>query len=102
MAYLDLTGSGVETIAHLRENGRIVLMFCAFEGRPMVLRLHGHGEVVLPDDPRFPDLLAAFPNNPDVHSVLRSIITVDVQRISDSCGFVVPRMPEQGGTLNYE
>lgn len=92
VAYLDLMGSGIETVAHLRDNGRIVLMFCAFEGRPMVLRLHGRGEVVPQDDPRFPELLAAFPENADVRAVLRSIITVDVQRISDSCGFVVPRM----------
>ena len=87
-----MLGSGIETVAHLRDNGRIVLMFCAFEGRPMVLRLHGRGDVVPQDDPRFPELLAAFPDNPDVHSVLRSIITVEVQRISDSCGFVVQRM----------
>lgn len=92
VAYLDMLGSGIETVAHLRDNGRIVLMFCAFEGRPMVLRLHGRGEVVMVDDPRFLGLLAAFPVNEDVRSVLRSIIVVDVQRIGDSCGFVVPRM----------
>src|SRR5436305_14207435 len=57
VAYLDVIGSGAETIAHLRENGRIVLMFCAFDGPPRIVRLHGRGEVVLADDPRFPELL---------------------------------------------
>src|SRR5918912_1746427 len=57
VAYLDIVGSGAETIAHVRENRRIVIMLCAFEGPPRILRLHGHGEVVLADDPRFEDLL---------------------------------------------
>src|ERR671927_1681834 len=58
VAYLDVTGSGAETIAHLRENGRIVVMLCAFEGPPRILRLHGRGEVILPEDPGFEELLA--------------------------------------------
>src|ERR671927_1091023 len=58
VAYLDIVGSGAETIAHLRENGRIVVMFCAFEGPPKILRLHGRGEVVTPGDDRFDELLA--------------------------------------------
>ena len=58
VAYLDVVGSGAETIAHLRENGRIVVMLCAFEGPPKILRLHGRGEFVLADDPRFEELLA--------------------------------------------
>ena len=57
MAYLDITGSGIETIAHLRENGRIVIMFCAFEGRPNIVRLHGTGRAVLPHDEDFADLV---------------------------------------------
>ena len=86
VAYLDLTGSGVETIAHLRENGRIVVMFCAFEGPPRIVRLHGRGEAVLPGDEGFDDLVARFPTRPGIRSVIR----VDVQRVADSCGFGVP------------
>jgi hypothetical protein len=88
VAYLDLTGSGIETIAHLRENGRIVLMFCAFDGRPTIVRLHGRGEVVLPGDPRFAGLVARFSEHPGV----RSVILVDVTRASESCGYGVPTM----------
>ena len=58
VAYLDYVGSGAETIAHVRENGRVVVMFCAFEGPPRIVRLHGRGEYVLTDDPRFDELLA--------------------------------------------
>jgi Pyridoxamine 5'-phosphate oxidase len=88
VAYLDYTGSGIETIAHLRENGRITLMFCAFEGPPKIVRLYGLGEAVLPEDPRFPELFATF-EGMDTHA-LRSVIVVDVDRISDSCGYAVP------------
>lgn len=88
VAYLDLTGSGIETIAHLRENGRIVLMFCAFDGRPNIVRLHGRGEAVLPDDPRFADLVTRFTDRPGI----RSVIVVDVTRASESCGYGVPTM----------
>jgi len=88
VAYLDYTGSGVETIAHLRDNGRITLMFCAFTGPPNVVRLHGRGESVLPEDPRFAELYAAF--SVDADHGLRSVIVVDVDRVSDSCGFAVP------------
>jgi hypothetical protein len=91
-AYVDQTGSGVETIAHLRENGRIVVMFCAFEGPPRIVRLHGRGRAVLADghDPEFATLAPYFPTagGPGV----RSIITVDVRRVSDSCGYGVPLM----------
>jgi hypothetical protein len=86
VAYLDIFGSGVETIAHLRENGRIVLMFCAFQGAPKVLRLHGLGRVVEPHEPEFAALEAHFP----VHEGTRAIIVVEVTRISDSCGYGVP------------
>ena len=88
VAYLDLTGSGIETIAHLRQNGRIVVMFTAFDGRPNIVRLHGRGEAVLPGDPRFDELLPRFSTHPGV----RSIIVIAVQRVSDSCGYAVPRM----------
>lgn len=87
VAYLDLTGSGVETIAHLKENGRIVIMFCAFAGAPNIVRLHGKGSVLEPTHPDFANLLPLFPDLPGV----RSIIRVAVQRVSDSCGFAVPR-----------
>ena len=88
VAYLDLTGSGVETIAHLRENGRIVVMFCAFAGKPRILRLHGRGRAVVPGDDRFDELVRCFPPRPGI----RSVIEVDVTRIADSCGFAVPVM----------
>jgi len=88
VAYLDLTGSGVETIAHLQENGRIVIMFCAFEGPPKILRLYGRGEVVTPHDPPFTELRAHFPP----YLGVRAVIRVRLERITDSCGFGVPVM----------
>jgi hypothetical protein len=90
VAYLEFTGSGVETIAHLRENGRIVVMLCAFEGPPQIVRLHGHGRVHPPDSSEFATLRPEF-RNPRTAGV-RSIIEVEVDRVSDSCGFAVPRM----------
>ena len=92
VAYLDLTGSGIETVAHLRENGRITIMFCAFEGRPLILRLHGRGRVVEPSDVEWEGLIAQFPEYPGV----RSVIVMDVERIADSCGYAVPRYEYQG------
>jgi len=94
VAYLDYTGSGAETIAHLRDNGRVALMFCAFTGPPNIVRLHGRGEAILPTDPRFAELSAAF--DPPPERGLRSIIVVDVERMSDSCGFSVPFMDYVG------
>lgn len=91
VAYLDYHGSGAETIAHLRDNGRITLMFCAFDGPPKIVRLHGRGRSVAVTDAGFADRLAEFPDPPDVHAV-RAVITVDVQRVSDSCGYAVPLM----------
>ncbi|MCX5043816.1 pyridoxamine 5'-phosphate oxidase family protein [Aldersonia sp. NBC_00410] len=88
VGYLDLTGSGVETIAHVRENGRIVLMFMAFEGRPNIVRLHGRGRVVALEDGEYPKLAEHFPERAGA----RAIIVVDVARVSDSCGYAVPRM----------
>lgn len=97
VAYLDLTGSGVETVAHLRENGRIVIMFCAFDHPPRIVRLHGTGEVVTRASPEFETLLREFP----AHRGERAIIRARVTRVSDSCGFAVPRYDYRGerGTL---
>jgi hypothetical protein len=94
IAYLDYTGSGIETIAHLQENGRIVVMFCAFDGPPRIVRLHGIGEAVFPDDDGFAALGAAFPGDP--RRGLRSIIRVRLDRVSDSCGYGVPFMSYEG------
>ena len=92
VAYLDVTGSGVETIAHLKENGRIVIMFCKFQGTPNIFRLHGMGRVVEPNASEFPELAAKFPP----YEAMRAIIVVDVTRISHSCGFGVPLMQYEG------
>ena len=92
VAYLDLTGSGVETIAHLKENGRVVLMFCAFQGPPKILRLHGHGRAIEPHHPEFTALAAHFPT----YDSVRSIIVVDITRVADSCGYGVPLMEYKG------
>lgn len=91
VAYLDIFGSGVETIAHLRENGRIVIMFCAFEGAPKVLRLHGQGRVVEPHEEEFAGLQENFP----VYEGTRAVILVEVTRITDSCGYGVPLLTYQ-------
>src|ERR671910_1008710 len=91
-AYVDLMGSGIETIAHLRENGRIVVMFCAFEGPPKIVRLHGVGRPVQQNDEGFEDLLSTFDITDEQRRAVRSVITVEVTRVGDSCGFVVPRM----------
>lgn len=86
VAYLDLTGSGVETIAHLGENGRIVIMMCAFEGPPLIHRFHGRGEALIKGTPEYDALIGHFEELPGT----RSIIRVSVDRISDSCGYSVP------------
>ena len=87
VAYLDFNGSGAETIAHLRENGRITLMFCAFTGAPGILRLQGTGESIMPGHPEFAALAKQLPDAPGI----RSIIRVRCGRVSISCGFGVPR-----------
>ncbi|MDS1269032.1 pyridoxamine 5'-phosphate oxidase family protein [Lipingzhangella sp. LS1_29] len=94
VAYLDYTGSGAETIAHLRQNGRIVLMFCAFVGPPRIVRLHGSGRVVVADDAEFAELRGYFPKERTIGQ--RSIIVVECHRIADSCGYSVPLMEYQG------
>jgi hypothetical protein len=92
VAYLDLTGSGIETVAHVRENARLTLMFCAFEGRPRILRLHGRARIVEPGDPEWDQLLCQFP----AHAGPRSIVVLHVVRLSDSCGYGVPLYEYQG------
>ena len=87
VAYLDLTGSGAETIAHLRDNGRITLMFCAFEGAPNIVRIYGRGEAIPVGDPRAEPLLTHF----ERLAGARTVICIDVDRVSTSCGYGVPR-----------
>jgi len=92
VAYLDITASGSETIAHLRDNGRITIMFCAFDGPPNIVRLHGHGRFVTIYDEGYDELSALFPSTPGA----RAVIVVDVERVSDSCGYGVPLMSVDG------
>jgi hypothetical protein len=97
VAYLDLTGSGAETIAHLRQNGRITLMFCSFGTAPKILRIYGTGRAVLPADADWPELAAHFPAAAGAaagseRGNQRAIIVVTADRISDSCGYAVPVM----------
>jgi hypothetical protein len=92
VAYLDLTGSGIETVAHLRENGRIVICFCAFEGPPRIVRLYGQGDVLQPEEADFARLRPSFPELDGVRAVIR----VRLRRIADSCGYAVPRMRYEG------
>jgi predicted pyridoxine 5'-phosphate oxidase superfamily flavin-nucleotide-binding protein len=93
VGYLDLTGSGAETIAHLRENGRITVMFCSFTRTPNILRLYGTGRVVTPADADWPDLARRFPVDTPGS---RAVIVVSVERIADSCGYAVPYMEPAG------
>lgn len=91
-AYLDLTGSGAETIAHLRENGRITIMFCAFEAKPRITRVQGRGEALRPGDGGFVELAGLFPPLPGIRSVIR----IHAERVSTSCGYAVPLMELHG------
>lgn len=86
VAYLDLTGSGNETAAHLRENGRITIMFCSFTAKPFILRLYGHGRIVSPGDPEWEELLPLFPRIVGT----RQIMVMTVESAQTSCGFAVP------------
>jgi len=97
VAYLDIVGSGSETIAHVRENGRIVIMLCAFSGPPRIVRIHGRGEIVTAGDPRFEELLEdpGF-EGPRHDESRRAIVVVEATRISDSCGYGVPLMSFEG------
>jgi hypothetical protein len=92
VAWVDYTGSGVETIAHLRQNGRVCVMFCSFDKRPRVVRLHGHGTVALPGEPAYEEVVSRHPDHPST----RAVVTVDVERVSDSCGYGVPVMEMVG------
>lgn len=92
VAYVDFTGSGIETVAHLRENGRIALMFCAFQDPPRIVRLHGIGEPLEAGDADFDEVLPRLPAHDDV----RSIIRVRLTRISDSCGYGIPLFDYRG------
>lgn len=97
VAYLDMVGSGAETIAHVRENGRIVIMLCAFSGPPRILRLHGRGRVITAAVPEFEDLVArcGFPEVA-VPESRRAVVLVELTRIADSCGYGVPLMEFTG------
>lgn len=92
VAYLDLTGSGVETIAHLKENQRITIMFCALNGAPKILRLYGKGSVLEPAASEFADYAKLFPS----YLSTRAIIRIEVERIADSCGYGVPKYEYTG------
>jgi hypothetical protein len=92
IAYLDLTGSGNETAAHVEENGRITFMFCAFAGPPQILRLYGTGRVVLPASDEWARLSGHFPDYPGV----RQIVAAEISRVQTSCGYAVPRMDYRG------
>lgn len=98
VAYLDLMGSGIETVAHLRENGRICIMFCSFEGAPKIVRLHGRGEVFESGEAEFEKLAPLFPKLAGA----RSIVRVLVERIADSCGWGVPLYQFQSDRDTYE
>ncbi|MFI5844623.1 pyridoxamine 5'-phosphate oxidase family protein [Catenuloplanes sp. NPDC051500] len=91
VAYLDFAGSNAETVAHLRENGRVTLMWCAFEGPPNIVRVHGRGEPVFRDDARWPGLVAHFGIDTTKNG-LRAIIVVHADLIRDTCGYAVPFM----------
>ncbi|HZW79173.1 MAG TPA: pyridoxamine 5'-phosphate oxidase family protein [Candidatus Deferrimicrobiaceae bacterium] len=92
VAYVDFNGSGVETIAHLKENGRIVLMFCAFQGPPNIFRLYGFGRAVEPHQDEFAALAQSFP----AYETIRSIIVIEITRVTDSCGYGVPHFRYEG------
>jgi hypothetical protein len=92
VGWVDYTGSGVETIAHLRENGRVCVMFCSYTDRPRIVRLHGIGSVWLPGSSSYDEVVALHPPHPSK----RAVVTVDVTRVSDSCGFGVPVMSMVG------
>jgi hypothetical protein len=97
VAYLDMIGSGAETVAHVRENGRIVVMLCAFEGPPRIVRLHGHAEVVAAGEPGFEELLEQCAFAPvEFPQARRAIVHVQVNRVADACGYGVPLMSYAG------
>lgn len=86
VAYLDLTGSGNETAAHLRADGRCTVMICSFDAKPIILRLYGRGDVVRPTDPEWDGLHAVFPELPGARQIMR----IHVESVQTSCGYAVP------------
>ena len=92
VAYLDLTGSGIETIGHIRENGRLTILFCAFDGKPRILRLSGTGRAITLGDGEYAELAALFPGRPGA----RAVIVLEVDRVADSCGYSVPLLEYVG------
>lgn len=104
VAYLDFFASGAETLAHVRENGRIVVMLCAFAGPPRVLRLHGTGSIVWPEDAAFAPLIeeAGFAGLTGVEEARRAVVVVDVTRVAESCGYGVPLMEHAGEREHFD
>jgi len=98
VAYLDVTGSGNETSAHMLENGRVTFMFCGFEGQANIVRLYGVGRTILPDTPEWDAMISTYPAYPGV----RQIITATIHKTQTSCGYAVPYMDYVGerDTLN--
>lgn len=92
VAYLDLTGSGAETVAHVRQNGRVTFLFCGFDRKPQLVRLYGRGEAHAVGSPGYDALRAGFPDRPGA----RAVIEVTVDRVSSSCGFSVPLYTYEG------
>lgn len=90
VAYLDLTGSGNETAAHLKHDGRLTIMLCSFGEKPMILRLYGRGRIVLPQDGDWDALHAHFPH----FAGERQIVVLEVDSLQTSCGFGVPQASE--------
>jgi hypothetical protein len=102
VAYLDISGSGAETIAHVRENGRIVIMLCAFQGPPRIVRFHGTGRIVRWDEPEFGSWLERCEfEDASIPEARRSVVVVDVTRVSDSCGYGVPLMEPVGSREHH-
>lgn len=102
VAYVDFGGSGAETVSHLRENGRIVVMLCAFSGPPRILRLYGRGDVAFPDDTGHAELLGAFAGAAlGPPEAVRAVVRIEVERIAESCGYGVPLMEPAGEREHY-
>jgi len=92
VAYLDLTGSGIETAAHILADGRLTLMFCALDGAPLILRLYGHGSLIRPGQADWENLYRGFPPIPGA----RQIVVLDIESVQTSCGFSIPRFEYNG------
>lgn len=88
ISWLNLTGSGNETAAHLLKNNRMTIMFCAFDGKPLILRLYGTAKIYHPRDQQYHEFIELFPKTPGA----RQIIEMEVDLVQTSCGFAVPYM----------